>query len=167
MVNHVWIFIDLNSIFRLAIDISRCPPMSDYKFFRKYLYSLEMDFRVRVKIIWIFKAHLYMSHSMIIEIWTSREAFTTSVAFWSWEEENMNIKWLCNYNNSLLSYLPWGFSPEWILLCVFNELDVLKPFPHTEQTCGFSPRVVARSERYLWQWWWVSIKINWLFIQKS
>ena len=23
--------------------------------------------------------------------------------------------------------------------CVLSELDVLKPFPQTEQTCGFSP----------------------------
>ena len=35
--------------------------------------------------------------------------------------------------------LPWGFSPEWMRRWVFNELDVLKPFPQTPQTWGFSP----------------------------
>lgn len=35
--------------------------------------------------------------------------------------------------------LPCGFSPECMRRCVLSELDVLKPFPQTEQTCGFSP----------------------------
>jgi hypothetical protein len=32
-----------------------------------------------------------------------------------------------------------GFSPLWMRLCVFSELDVLNPLPQTSQTWGFSP----------------------------
>ncbi len=47
---------------------------------------------------------------------------------------------------NLLPQTPhwWGFSPLWILLCVFRLDDVEKPFWQTSQTCGRSPVWVRR-----------------------
>ena len=40
----------------------------------------------------------------------------------------------------LLQYRqPWGFSPVWIKLCLFNRDFSLKVFPHSRHSKGFSP----------------------------
>lgn len=77
--------------------------------------------------------YLYVRHSVVIEIAACCESLATNGTFCE-VHYDQNLKCIAIY-----CVLPWGLSPVWIRLCVFNELEVLNPFPQTEQTWGFSP----------------------------